>query len=155
MTELRDAAVLVPVYRDADGELRIVLVVRADDGGLHGGQLGLPGGKPEPGDADLRATALREAEEEVGLAREAVEVVAELAPFETQRTGWRVHPFLARIASDTTWRLQEAEIVGILTPSAQRSPIPRDAKGSRSHRFAFPSRSTSTGSTSRGTCSGG
>ena len=48
MTELRDAAVLVPVYRDAHGELRIVLVARADDGGQHGGQLGLPGGKPEP-----------------------------------------------------------------------------------------------------------
>jgi 8-oxo-dGTP pyrophosphatase MutT (NUDIX family) len=119
VTELRDAAVLVPVYRDADGELRIVLVVRADDGGLHGGQLGLPGGKPEPGDADLQATALREAEEEVGLAPAAVEVVAGLPPFETQQTGWRVHPFLARIAPDTSWRLQEAEIVGILTPSAR------------------------------------
>ena len=62
MAELRDAAVLVPVYRDAHGELRIVVVARADDGGQHGGQLGLPGGKPEPGDADMRATALREAE---------------------------------------------------------------------------------------------
>jgi len=140
VTELRDAAVLVPVYRDADGELRIVLVVRADDGGLHGGQLGLPGGKPEPGDADLRATALREAEEEVGLAREAVEVVAELAPFETQRTGWRVHPFLARIASDTTWRLQEAEIVGILTPSAHAlaDPEGRERLPFTSIRFPEP-----------------
>ena len=78
-SELRTAAVLLPVFRDADGDLRIVLVVRADDGGLHGGQLGLPGGKPEPGDADLLATALREAEEEVGLPRETVEVVAVLA----------------------------------------------------------------------------
>lgn len=140
MTELREAAVLVPVYRDADGELRIVLVVRADDGGLHGGQLGLPGGKPEPGDADLRATALREAEEEVGLAREAVEVVAELSPLETQRTGWRVHPFLARIASDTTWRLQEAEIVGILTPAARAlaDPEGRERLPFTSIRFPEP-----------------
>ena len=38
---MRDAAVLVPVFRDADGDLRIVIVVRADDGGRHGGQLGL------------------------------------------------------------------------------------------------------------------
>ena len=45
---LRTAAVLLPVFRDAEEELRIVLVVRADDGGQHGGQLGLPGGKPEP-----------------------------------------------------------------------------------------------------------
>ena len=75
MTALRTAAVLVPTYRDAEGEMRVVLVVRADDGGLHGGQLGLPGGKPEPGDADLRATALREAQEEVGLDPSSVDVV--------------------------------------------------------------------------------
>ena len=80
--ELRDAAVLVPVFRDADGELRVAIVVRADDGGLHGGQLGLPGGKPEPADADLLATALREAEEEVGLAPDDVDVIATLPPFE-------------------------------------------------------------------------
>ena len=119
MTELRDAAVLVPVYRDTHGELRLVLVARADDGGQHGGQLGLPGGKPEAGDADLEATALREAQEEVGLDPVVVEVIEALPPFETPRSGWRVHPFLARIPADTTWCLQEAEIVGILTPSAR------------------------------------
>lgn len=116
---LRTAAVLLPVFRDAEGELRIVLVVRADDGGQHGGQLGLPGGKPEPGDPDLVATALREAEEEVGLAPEAVEVVAALEPLATQATGWLVHPFLGRVPPDTRWRLQETEIVGILTPAAR------------------------------------
>ena len=116
---LRTAAVLLPVFRDAEGELRIVLVVRADDGGQHGGQLGLPGGKPEPGDANLLATALREAEEEVGLSRGAVEVVAELEPLATQATGWLVHPFLGRVPPDTRWRLQETEIVGILTPAAK------------------------------------
>ena len=119
MAELRDAAVLVPVYRDAHGELRIVVVARADDGGQHGGQLGLPGGKPEPGDANMLATALREAEEEVGLAPATVAVVAELPVFETQHTGWRVHPFLGRVPPDTRWRLQETEIVGILTPAAR------------------------------------
>lgn len=128
MSELRDAAVLVPVFRDDHGELRVVLVVRADDGGLHGGQLGLPGGKPEEGDADLRSTALREAEEEVGLASSVVDVVAELPPLETARTGWRVYPFLARIPADTTWCLQEAEIVGILTPSARALADPESRR---------------------------
>jgi len=65
--DLRTAAVIVPVLRDDDGELRVLLVVRVDDRGLHGGQLGLPGGRPEAGDADLLATALREAQEEIGL----------------------------------------------------------------------------------------
>jgi len=116
---LRTAAVLLPVFRDAEHELRVVLVVRADDGGQHGGQLGLPGGKPEPGDADLLATALREAKEEVGLQPDAVDVVAALEPLHTQATGWLVHPFLGRIPADTAWRLQETEIVGILTPAAR------------------------------------
>jgi 8-oxo-dGTP pyrophosphatase MutT (NUDIX family) len=140
MSELRDAGVLVPVYRDAHSELRIVLVARADDGGQHGGQLGLPGGKPEPGDENMLATALREAEEEVGLAPEAVEVVAELPVFETQRTGWRVHPFLARIPAETPWRLQEAEIVGILTPSARAlaDPEARATLPFTSRRFREP-----------------
>ena len=152
---LRTAAVLLPVFRDVEEELRIVLVVRADDGGQHGGQLGLPGGKPETGDADLLATALREAEEEVGLPREAVEVVATLEPLATQATGWLVHPFLGRVPADTRWRLQETEIVGILTPGrARRSPTRPPARRSRSRRSGSGSRSSSTESTSRGTSCG-
>ena len=122
---LRTAAVLVPVFRDADGELRIVLVVRADDGGQHGGQLGLPGGKPEPSDADLLDTALREAEEE---------------PLATQATGWLVHPFLGRVSPDTRWRLQETEIVGILTPAARvlADPASRSTLPFSSLRFPEP-----------------
>jgi 8-oxo-dGTP pyrophosphatase MutT (NUDIX family) len=109
--------VLVPLLRDPAGELRVLLVVRFDDGGLHGGQLGLPGGRPEAGDADLRATALREAEEEIGLDRASVEVLAELPALDTRATGWRVHPFVGRIPWRTDWALQEGEIVGVLMPA--------------------------------------
>ena len=138
--ELRTAAVLVPVFRDGEGEIRIVLVVRADDGGQHGGQLGLPGGKPEPGDADLLSTALREAQEEVGLQPQAVDVVATLTPLATQATGWLVHPFLGRVPSDTAWRLQETEIVGILTPTARAlaDPASRSMLPFSSLRFPEP-----------------
>lgn len=140
MSRLRDAAVLLPVFRDAEGELRVAIVVRADDGGLHGGQLGLPGGKPEPGDVDLLATALREAEEEVGLAPGAVDLLATLPPFDARSTGWRVHPFLGRISPDTTWRLQESEIVGILTPAvrALADPSSRAKLPFTSIRFSEP-----------------
>jgi 8-oxo-dGTP pyrophosphatase MutT (NUDIX family) len=132
--------VLLPVYRDVEGDLRIVLVVRADDGGMHGGQLGLPGGKPEPGDADLLATALREAQEEVGLEPDAVEILAELPPLETSATGWRVHPFVGRVSPETPWRLHEAEVVGLLTPSARAlaDPASRGMLPFTSLRFQEP-----------------
>src|SRR5262249_56450281 len=71
----RLAAVLVPVFRDVGGRLRIVLIVRTDHG-LHGGQLAVPGGKHDAGDESLLATALREAREEIGV--EQVDVLAEL-----------------------------------------------------------------------------
>ncbi len=112
---LQVAAVLAPVFRDREGELRLLLVVRGDHG-IHGGQLGLPGGKPEPQDADLLGTALREAHEEVGLDPGSVDVLGELDPLETRATGYRVHAFVGRVPADTAWRPREGEIVGVLTP---------------------------------------
>jgi len=63
----RPAAVLVLVFPDDEGEARLVLTERADRGGHHSGEVSFPGGRAEPHDADLVATALREAAEEVGL----------------------------------------------------------------------------------------
>lgn len=63
----RPAAVLVLVFPDEDGEARLVLTERTDRGGHHSGEVSFPGGRAEPDDADLVATALREAAEEVGL----------------------------------------------------------------------------------------
>jgi 8-oxo-dGTP pyrophosphatase MutT (NUDIX family) len=117
-SSLRVAAVLAPVFRDAAGELRTLLIVRTDHG-PHGGQLGFPGGKPEPHDADLLATALREAEEEIGLDPRRVEVLAALPPLDTHATGFRVHAFVGRVPPETVWRLDAVEIAGVLTPPAR------------------------------------
>ena len=54
--------------------------------------------------------------------------LAALHRLDTQATGWRVHPFLARIPADTPWRLQEAEIVGILTPDGACARRPRGTR---------------------------
>jgi 8-oxo-dGTP pyrophosphatase MutT (NUDIX family) len=119
----RKAAVLVPVFRDGDGRLRLVLVVRSDHG-IHGGQLGFPGGAAEPGDAGLVETALRETEEEIGLVRDDVEVLAALDPIESHVSSFEVHPFLARVPPDARWRLQADEIVGLLTPAVEELALP-------------------------------
>ena len=113
--ERRIAAVLVPVFRDAAGQLRLVLIVRTDRG-LHGGQLALPGGKADPSDESLLATALREAEEEIGLTPEQVDVLAELGTVRSGPTDYEVHPFLGRIPPGIEWRPSPDEVVEVLTP---------------------------------------
>jgi 8-oxo-dGTP pyrophosphatase MutT (NUDIX family) len=113
---LRIAAVLVPLFRDADGRLRLVLIVRTDRG-LHGGQLALPGGKVDADDETLMATALREAEEEIGLAPSEVHVLAELDSVQSGATGYEVHPFLARIPAGAQWRMNPDEVAEVLTPA--------------------------------------
>lgn len=110
---LRDAAVLVPVYRDADGALRVVLV-RRGEGGIHGGQIAFPGGKREPQDSSLLATALREAEEEIGLPGAAVDLLAALPSIETSTSNYRVAPFLARLRAPVAWRCCTGEIAEVL-----------------------------------------
>jgi 8-oxo-dGTP pyrophosphatase MutT (NUDIX family) len=108
-----DSAVLVPVYRAEDGELRLVLI-RRTEAGFHGGQLAFPGGKHDPGDRSMSDTALREAWEEIGLARETVEVLAELPAMDTRTAAFRIYPFLGRIVRPSAWRRSEREVAEVV-----------------------------------------
>lgn len=73
----RRAAVLVPIVQRVD-DLGLVFTLRTADLRSHSGQISFPGGKRDPGDADDVATALREAEEELGIPRAAVDVLGTL-----------------------------------------------------------------------------
>ena len=110
----REAAVLVPFYRDLAGELRVVLIERTRRG-RHGGQIALPGGNREPADATLRDTALRETGEELGVDPGLVDVLAECPPTRTRNTGYVVTPFVGRLrASAPVWRPQVTEVAAVL-----------------------------------------
>ncbi|KAJ3694226.1 hypothetical protein LUZ60_009706 [Juncus effusus] len=77
----KTAAVLICLFEDPQGDLRVVLTKRSSNLSSHSGEVSLPGGKTEEGDEDEKETAMREAKEEIGLEPNLVSVVAVLEPF--------------------------------------------------------------------------
>lgn len=108
-----DAAVLVPLYVE-EGELHAVFTKRRDDLRRHPGEISFPGGRHEEGEPDLVATALREAEEEIGLPAEAVEIVGALQPTPTIATGYAVYPFVGLIEPGRTWTASPSEVAEVI-----------------------------------------
>jgi 8-oxo-dGTP pyrophosphatase MutT (NUDIX family) len=97
--ESRDAAVLIPVF-ELDREARVVLTRRPDTMAHHQGEVAFPGGKVDPAiDASACDAALREAEEEIGLPRVAVDVIAELDPMQTFSGPFLISPFVGVVDS--------------------------------------------------------
>ena len=119
----REAAVLVPLVRDAARVVRLV-VVRRTAGGVHGGQLAFPGGRVEPGDTSAFAAACREADEEIGLPPASVRVLAELPAVSTRVSGYRVRPFVAVAPRPAAWRPAPEEIAEVLEPDLARLLAP-------------------------------
>jgi 8-oxo-dGTP pyrophosphatase MutT (NUDIX family) len=127
------AAVLVPliVVPESDSP-HVVLTKRRDDLRRHAGEVSFPGGRRDPDDADLSVTALREAEEEIGLARESVELLGELPPISTFATNYLIHPFVGQIAASQRWEVSPREVDIVLElplrelqESRTRTPIER------------------------------
>ena len=108
-----NAAVLVPLYLD-HGRLHAVFTKRGDDLRRHPGEISFPGGRYDEGEADLKATALREAHEEIGLPTDAVEIVGALQPTPTIATGYAVYPFVGLIDAGRTWTPSAAEVAEVL-----------------------------------------
>ena len=109
----KDAAVLVPLYLDR-GDLHAVFTKRRDDLRRHAGEISFPGGRQDFPDEDLRVTALRETEEEVGLGRDDVELVGALEPVGTFVTNYKIHPFVGVIRPGHEWTPQPTEVEEVL-----------------------------------------
>jgi 8-oxo-dGTP pyrophosphatase MutT (NUDIX family) len=112
-----EAAVLLPLYGRPDDEPGLIFTERRADLRRHAGEISFPGGRKDDTDADLSATALREAQEEIGLDPSVVELGDALPPTNTFVTGYRVHPFVGYIPHPAELNLKPnpTEVETVLT----------------------------------------
>ncbi|MCA0042121.1 CoA pyrophosphatase [Celeribacter litoreus] len=106
--KLRPAGVLVPI-RETSAGLSLILTKRSSALKHHPGQIAFPGGRVDPTDVDHVDAALREAEEEIGLPREIVDVIGDLPPHETI-TSFQMHPVLGWIRDEFDPVLEAGEV---------------------------------------------
>jgi 8-oxo-dGTP pyrophosphatase MutT (NUDIX family) len=142
-TPIKPAAVLMPVV-DRDDELSVILTLRTDNLASHPGQVSFPGGHIEPEDEDPEDAALRETEEEVGLARSHVRVLGRLAPYLT-RTGYEVIPVIGLVSPPFDIEPDPGEVaevfevpLGFLLDPANHQRHSRIYQGSRRYYYAMP-----------------
>lgn len=106
-----DAAVLIPVLKKPEG-LSILLTQRTDHLHDHAGQISFPGGRMDVGDMDLRATALRESQEEIGLESGRVEIIGTLPQYLTV-SGYRVTPVVALVDPQPHYPVDAFEVADV------------------------------------------
>jgi 8-oxo-dGTP pyrophosphatase MutT (NUDIX family) len=114
-----DAAVLVPLYLDSAGRPVAVFTKRREDLRRHPGEISFPGGRQDDDESDLRDTALREAQEEIGLDPAGVELVGALQPTPTIATNYAVYPFVGIIDPGLTWVPSAGEVDQVLELSLE------------------------------------
>ncbi len=141
--KLRSASVLVAV-QDVGGVAHVLLTKRSSRLKHHPGQIAFPGGKQDKGDASPVDAALREAEEEVGLPRDLVEVLGTLPPHETV-TGFTVTPVLGWINERFDPVPEAGEVAEVfdvplshLTDPGQFVVESRDWRGQKRFYYAVP-----------------
>jgi 8-oxo-dGTP pyrophosphatase MutT (NUDIX family) len=110
-----EAAVLVPMHGWPDNP-GLVFTERRSELRRHAGEISFPGGRRDEGE-ELLETAFREAEEEIGLSRERVEVVGALPPIGTFVTNYKVHPFVGVIEEGLRFEPNPAEVESVLVAS--------------------------------------
>lgn len=111
LSNLREAAVLVPILMRPEG-FSVLLTRRADTLRNHRGQVSFPGGRRDPEDLTLAACALREAQEEVGLAPENAEIIGYLDDYPTT-TRYRVTPVVALVRPPEQFVFDAGEVAEV------------------------------------------
>jgi 8-oxo-dGTP pyrophosphatase MutT (NUDIX family) len=112
-----EAAVLVPMHGWPENP-GLVFTERRSDLKRHAGEISFPGGRRDAGE-ELMETALREAEEEIGLSRDNVEVVGALPPIGTFVTNYKISPFVGLIGEGMRFEPNPTEVESVLIASLE------------------------------------
>ncbi len=111
--KLKKAAVLIAIVETTSKsgvqQLQIVFTKRAKHLRHHAGQVSFPGGKTEPFDKDLIATAIRETQEEIGLTIQTKNIIGQLHPYHTI-SGYLVTPIIAFISDNQEYKIDANEV---------------------------------------------
>ena len=110
----KNGGVLILLYPDKSGNIRLPLIQRPDYDGAHGGQVSFPGGKHEKQDRDLVATALRETNEEIGVDPAQVHVLGIMTELYVWVSNVTVLPVLAYTTTTPTFVADESEVSEII-----------------------------------------
>jgi 8-oxo-dGTP pyrophosphatase MutT (NUDIX family) len=139
----KPAAVLIPIIARPEGAT-LLLTQRAAALRQHSGQIAFPGGKIDPGDDGALGAALREAEEEIGLARDSVTPLGFLGPY-FSTTGFRITPVVALVPPDAALTLNAFEVddafetpMAFLMDPANHQTHQREFRGAMRSYFAMP-----------------
>jgi 8-oxo-dGTP pyrophosphatase MutT (NUDIX family) len=108
----RLSAVLLLLYPQLES-LYFVMIERPEYPGVHSGQIGLPGGQQEDEESFLQ-TALREANEEVGVDISRIEIIGKLTPIYIPPSDFEVHPFVGYVDERPMWQPDPTEVAGII-----------------------------------------
>jgi 8-oxo-dGTP pyrophosphatase MutT (NUDIX family) len=113
MSRYLQASVLIPLFRE-DGQYKVLFTKRTDRVEHHKGQISFPGGAFDDEDASFLQTALREAEEEVGLLKGDVEILGQIDDELAIVSGFIVHPFAGKIPFPYDFRINQQEVDSLI-----------------------------------------
>ena len=112
----KDSAVLIFLYPDQTNSkpLSVLMKRPKDEKGKHAGQVSFPGGGFHTSDHDYTVTALREAEEEIGIKKEKVQIIGKLTPLFIPVSNYIVHPFIGYSMEKPSFILKSDEVESII-----------------------------------------
>jgi 8-oxo-dGTP pyrophosphatase MutT (NUDIX family) len=131
----RSSGVMILLFPAPEG-LSTVFILRTE-GGPHGGQISLPGGKQEQSDADLVATARRETQEEIGVDAAQVRDLGLLTPLYVPHSNYIIQPVVGYLNSTPVFVPDKQEVAGVISCTLEELFAPENRKNMVFHRSGF------------------